>query len=133
MSPHDGLLRGTYIVTGGAQGLAAAVAAAISQHGGTLAAFDLKPPAANQAFTRVNVADAEAVRHAVDEVAGDNGLAGVVACAGIDACGRLEDVPFEAWERVIRVNLVGTAALVRAALPHFPADGSGRIVTVAST
>jgi NAD(P)-dependent dehydrogenase (short-subunit alcohol dehydrogenase family) len=133
VSPFNGSLRGAYIVTGGAQGLGAAVADAISERGGTPAVFDLKTPAANHAFTLVDVADAEAVQHAVNDVADAYRLAGVVACAGIDACGRLEDVPFEAWERVIKVNLIGTAALVRAALPHFPADGSGRIVTVAST
>jgi NAD(P)-dependent dehydrogenase (short-subunit alcohol dehydrogenase family) len=133
MRPFDGGLLGTYVVTGGAQGLGAAVAAAIREAGGTPAVFDVKPPAENHAFSRVDVSDADAVRRAVDDVAGGRELAGVVSCAGIDACGRLEDVPFEAWERVIRVNLIGTAALVRAALPHLPRDGSGRIVTVAST
>jgi NAD(P)-dependent dehydrogenase (short-subunit alcohol dehydrogenase family) len=133
MSSFDRRLRGTYVVSGGAQGLGAAVAAAVSESGGTPAVFDLKPPANNHAFKRVDVADAEAVRRAVDEAANGGELAGVVACAGIDACGRLEDVSFEAWERVVRVNLIGTAALVRAALAHMPRDGSGRIVTVAST
>ncbi|MDQ1497342.1 MAG: hypothetical protein QOI86_682, partial [Actinomycetota bacterium] len=38
----------------------------------------------------------------------------------------------EAWERVVLVNLLGTAAVVRAALPQLEQPG-GRIVTVAST
>jgi NAD(P)-dependent dehydrogenase (short-subunit alcohol dehydrogenase family) len=38
----------------------------------------------------------------------------------------------EAWERVIAVNLVGTAAVVRAALPALR-ETHGRVVTVAST
>jgi NAD(P)-dependent dehydrogenase (short-subunit alcohol dehydrogenase family) len=37
-----------------------------------------------------------------------------------------------AWERVVRVNLFGTAAVVRASLPHLERS-SGRVVTVAST
>ncbi|MCC5580854.1 SDR family NAD(P)-dependent oxidoreductase [Microtetraspora sp. AC03309] len=49
--------------------------------------------------------------------------------AGIDACGRLDDVPAADWDRVIKVNLLGTAAVVRAALPYL----DGRVVTVAST
>jgi NAD(P)-dependent dehydrogenase (short-subunit alcohol dehydrogenase family) len=59
-------------------------------------------------------------------------LAGVVTAAGTDACGRLEDVPGDVWDRVVAVNLIGTAAVVRAALPAVEA-GEGRIVTVAST
>jgi NAD(P)-dependent dehydrogenase (short-subunit alcohol dehydrogenase family) len=60
------------------------------------------------------------------------GLTGVVTAAGMDACGRLEDVPAEEWERVVKVNLLGTVAVVRAALPALQAVG-GRVVTVAST
>ena len=56
----------------------------------------------------------------------------VVTAAGTDACGPLAEVPVEAWERVVAVNLLGTAAVVRAALPHLRA-GRGTVVTVAST
>jgi NAD(P)-dependent dehydrogenase (short-subunit alcohol dehydrogenase family) len=41
-------------------------------------------------------------------------------------------VPVEDWERVIRVNLLGTAAVVRAALPYLRRS-HGRVVTCAST
>src|SRR5215217_4767153 len=37
-----------------------------------------------------------------------------------------------AWERVIKVNLLGTAAVIRAALPHLKRS-QGRVVTCAST
>jgi NAD(P)-dependent dehydrogenase (short-subunit alcohol dehydrogenase family) len=69
----------------------------------------------------------------VDAVAREHGaIAGVVTAAGIDACGRLADVDADAWERVVAVNLLGTAAVVRAALPHLERS-QGRVVTVAST
>src|SRR3954463_2375429 len=60
------------------------------------------------------------------------GLDAVVTCAGIDACGELGDIDPEDWERVIMVNLVAPAAVVRAALP-FLEERRGRVVTVAST
>ena len=44
----------------------------------------------------------------------------------------LDDVPRDDWERVVLVNLLGTAAVVRAALPYLEAS-EGRVVTVAST
>jgi NAD(P)-dependent dehydrogenase (short-subunit alcohol dehydrogenase family) len=55
-----------------------------------------------------------------------------VTAAGTDACGRLDDVPGDTWERVVAVNLLGTAAVIRAALPYLRTT-SGRIVTCAST
>jgi NAD(P)-dependent dehydrogenase (short-subunit alcohol dehydrogenase family) len=60
------------------------------------------------------------------------GLRAVVTAAGIDACGPFAEVGAEEWERVIHVNLLGTAAVVRAALRHLPPVG-GQVVTVAST
>jgi NAD(P)-dependent dehydrogenase (short-subunit alcohol dehydrogenase family) len=56
----------------------------------------------------------------------------VVTAAGTDACGPLATVPAEDWERTIKVNLIGTAAVVRAALPHLE-RAHGRVVTVGST
>ena len=60
----------------------------------------------------------------------------MVAAAGTDACGTLADVPSAAWENVVKVNLLGTAAVIRAALPFLlrgDEPGGGKIVTVAST
>ena len=56
----------------------------------------------------------------------------IVTAAGTDACGDIGDVDPDAWDRVVLVNLLGTAAVVRAALPHLERS-RGRVVTVAST
>jgi NAD(P)-dependent dehydrogenase (short-subunit alcohol dehydrogenase family) len=126
-------LDGTVIVTGGASGLGAAVAAAVEAAGGTPVVLDLNPPPNGFAFERVDLSDTRAAEATVERV-GDahGGLRGVVTAAGTDACGRLDDVPGDTWERVVAVNLLGTAAVVRAALPHLERTG-GRVVTVAST
>ncbi len=126
-------LRGTFVVTGSASGLGAAVANAIGAAGGSPVGFDLKPSDAHVEHEIVDVADSRAVEQSIERVARRHGgLNGIVANAGIDACGKFQDVSVEDWERVIRVNLMGTAALVRAALPHL-LQSRGRIVTVAST
>ena len=124
---------GTVVVTGGASGLGRAVAGAVAAAGGTPVVLDLLAPGGGAEHELVDLADTAAAEAAVERVAERHGgLHGVVTAAGTDACGRLADVPREAWERVVMVNLLGTAAVVRAALPHLERS-QGRIVTVAST
>jgi NAD(P)-dependent dehydrogenase (short-subunit alcohol dehydrogenase family) len=123
---------GTAIVTGGASGLGAAVANAVAERGGTPVVFDLNPPANGLAFERVDLSWTGEAEEAVRRVGETRGLDALVTAAGVDACGKLEEVGRNEWERVVAVNLLGTAAVVRAALPYLERSG-GRIVTVAST
>jgi NAD(P)-dependent dehydrogenase (short-subunit alcohol dehydrogenase family) len=124
---------GTVIVTGGASGLGLAIAEAVETAGGRPVVFDLNPPSNGFDHRLVDLADTRAAEEAVSETADEHGgLDAVVTAAGIDACGRIEDIPGADWERVVGVNLLGTAAVVRAALPHLERLG-GRVVTVAST
>jgi NAD(P)-dependent dehydrogenase (short-subunit alcohol dehydrogenase family) len=130
--PADGGL-GTVLVTGGASGLGAAVAAAVREEGGTPIVLDLRPPQDGLAFEPADLSrprEAEAaVRRAADA---HGGLDAVVTAAGTDSCGELGDVDADAWDRVVTVNLLGTVAVVRAALPYLERS-RGRVVTVAST
>ena len=125
---------GTVLITGGASGLGAAAAAAVRAAGGTPLVLDLAAPADDVAHEQVDLADSAAAAAAVDRIVRANGgrLDGVFTAAGIDSCGPLDQVPAADWERVIRVNLLGTAAVVRAALPHLKRS-HGRVVTCAST
>jgi NAD(P)-dependent dehydrogenase (short-subunit alcohol dehydrogenase family) len=120
-------------VTGGASGLGAAVAAGIAAVGGTPVVLDRRAPAPGTAHELVDLGDSKDAEEAVRRVAEQHGrIDAVVTCAGIDVPGPLTAVPTETWERIVAVNLLGTAAVVRAALPHLEASG-GRVVTVAST
>jgi NAD(P)-dependent dehydrogenase (short-subunit alcohol dehydrogenase family) len=124
---------GTIIVTGGASGLGAAVAAAVAEEGGTPVVLDIKPPVNGFAYEPVDLSQPRAAEDAVRHVADTHGgVDAVVTAAGIDACGDLGDVDGEAWDRVVAVNLLGTVAVVRAALPYLERV-RGRVVTVAST
>ncbi len=123
----------TVIITGGASGLGRAVAQAVAEAGWQPVVLDRQSAPTEFEQVLVDLADPAAAEAAVNQVAQrSGGLTAVVTAGGIDACGPLAEVPWEQWERVIRVNLLGTAAVVRAALPHL-VQSRGRIVTVAST
>jgi NAD(P)-dependent dehydrogenase (short-subunit alcohol dehydrogenase family) len=124
---------GTVLVTGGASGLGAATVQAVMAAGGRPVVLDRTAADADVDQEKVDLADRASTEAAVAAIgARTGGIDAVVTCAGIDSCGRLEDVPADAWERVIAVNLLGTAAVVRAALPDL-IRRRGRVVTVAST
>jgi NAD(P)-dependent dehydrogenase (short-subunit alcohol dehydrogenase family) len=127
-------LAGPMLVTGGSSGLGRSVVEALAVAGATPIVLDVREPEDGEVeFEAVDLADARAAEEAVRSAAERHGgLAAVVTAAGIDACGKLEDVEAEAWDRVVRVNLLGTAAVVRGALPYLRESG-GKIVTVAST
>jgi NAD(P)-dependent dehydrogenase (short-subunit alcohol dehydrogenase family) len=110
---------GGVIVSGGSSGLGAAVVDAVWAAGGSPLVLDLKPPASDVPYVAVDLADTRAAAAATRELAEQAGhLSGVVTAAGIDRPGRLTDIPADDWERVVAVNLLGTAAVVRAALPY---------------
>ena len=124
---------GTVLVTGGASGLGAAVARAVLDAGGRPVILDRVASELDVEREIVDLSDtraAEAAVRAVSERVG--GFDAVVTCAGTDACGRIDDVPGEDWDRVVMVNLLGTVAVVRAAMPDL-LERRGRVVTVAST
>jgi len=121
------------IVTGGASGLGAAIARAIDGCGSTVTVLDRQRSPDGLGTELVDLADGRAAEDAVVTAAKlHGGLDAVVTCAGIDTPGRLDDVDPVDWERVVAVNLLGTAAVVRAALPYLR-EAQGHVVTVAST
>jgi NAD(P)-dependent dehydrogenase (short-subunit alcohol dehydrogenase family) len=121
------------LITGGASGLGLATAEAVEKEGWRALVVDVREPDQRFEHVTADLADRSQAEQAVRELAERaGGLDGVVTAAGIDACGRLEDVPADDWERVIRVNLLGTAAVVRAALPYLKRT-HGKVVTCAST
>lgn len=122
------------LVSGAASGLGAAVAEACVSAGAAVASLDLRPSTrAGVSSHLVDLGDTRATGVAVEEaLEALGGLDAVVTCAGIDVPGSFSSTAPDTWERIVAVNLLGTAAVVRAALPALSAR-HGRVVTVAST
>ncbi len=128
----DGLVA---IVTGGASGIGAAIAARLHSAGAQVAVCDLNPDAADPAHFAVatNVGDDASVADAVAAIAAHFGRIDIVINnAGIGAQGTVEDNPSDEWARVFNVNVTGIARVTRAALPYLRESPSASIVNTSS-
>src|ERR1700722_15912994 len=136
-----GLLEGQKaVVTGGGSGIGRATCRRMTQEGARVAVLDLNKESAEAVAEEiggvafgVDVGDPDALRHAVDEgAAALGGLSAIYNNAGTGAFGKLHEMDPAEWDRVLRVNLTGVWAGMRAAVPHLLEGGGGSIVSTAS-
>jgi NAD(P)-dependent dehydrogenase (short-subunit alcohol dehydrogenase family) len=118
----------TAVVTGGAQGIGAAIATRLRSSGAKVAIWDL------DGSPRVDVADAQSVQAATDRTIRELGKIDVlVNNAGIAGPSMpVVDYPVEQWKRVIDIDLNGPFLCSRAVVPQMVKAGYGRIVNIAS-
>ena len=121
------------LVTGAASGLGAAVAATLRSSGRRVAGLDLRPSDGVDLPVDVDVTDAEAVTAAVARVEDELGpVDALVTAAGIYEMAPVHEIDDARWERMLRVNLSGTATVCAAALPRMIGRGRGAVVTISS-
>lgn len=128
----DGLVA---IVTGGASGIGAAIAARLRAGGARVAVFDLNPDEATEADAaiRVDVTDDASVVAGVAAVVARFGRIDIVVNnAGIGAQGDIAANSDEEWHRVWDINVVGMARVSRAALPHLRKSPAAAICNTSS-
>jgi ketoreductase RED2 len=131
------------LVTGSSSGIGAAIAGTFAERGATVVVNSApwaeagEQPAAERPGASYPVADVADPRQAarlvattverygrLDIVVNDAGIAEVAGHADPDAA------TSDAWEPVLRVSVVGTWNVVRAAAPHLRATGDGVILNV---
>lgn len=137
------------IVTGAASGLGRATAGALADAGAKVALIDLDAASLEQVASSVHgqafaldVTDADAVEAAMPAIEALGPVRVLVNCAGVAPAARIVGrdgpMPLAAFERVIRINLIGTFNLLRVAAAAMgklePMEGGerGLIVNTAS-
>ncbi|MCU1574892.1 MAG: short-chain dehydrogenase [Micrococcaceae bacterium] len=123
------------LVTGGASGIGAAIAARLQNLGAVVSVLDLQAsnlPDGQHGFA-CDVTDDAGVRSAVRAAAEQcNGLDLLINNAGIGAAGTVEDNDDDEWHRVWDVNVVGMVRVSRAALPYLRRSPSAAVVNTCS-
>lgn len=139
------------LVTGAASGLGLAIAQAMLEAGAHVVLSDSNAQALDTEMHRlrkthrkvqqvvVDVSDGADVDQAVDAMAAQGHIDCVFANAGMSAGrgflveeGGLQNVDPVAWERVLKVNLDGVLATMRAASRHMKPRRYGRIIVTSS-
>ncbi len=143
------------IVTGAANGLGAAMAIGLADHGASIVAADRDAKGLRHTLmglsssgdaiaVEADMSKAESASHIVSEALGRFGRIDVVVNnAGTGAQIVRPDfitrplkswhVPPEKWRKIIEINALGPFYLCHAAIPHMLQQGWGRIVNVSTT
>jgi 2-hydroxycyclohexanecarboxyl-CoA dehydrogenase len=123
-------------VSGGANGIGAAIVKSFAAAGARIVIADLDAEGAGALATdtgatavRLDVTDAAEVR---ETMASHGPFDIVVNNAGIDQHAFFTDTAPEDWTKLIGVNLVAVLACTHAALPAMQAAGFGRIINITS-
>lgn len=121
------------VITGGAQGIGAALAAAVNAAGGTAVVFDVTVPPSGVEYVKVDVADQSAIKAAVAGVLERYGrIDGLVAGAAVQPRSPVLDMDAASWSRTLQVNLDGVVWACQAVVPHMVARRSGSVVVFTS-
>jgi len=121
------------IVTGGAQGIGAAIARGLKAEGAEVVVADLEPP---EGGVRADVASEADVAQMVGEALERNGRIDIlVNNAGLYASLEMRaftEIPLEEWNRVMEINVASMFLTCRAVVPVMREHGGGKIVNISS-
>ena len=133
------------IVTGAAGGIGEGVAMAYAAEGATVLACDLNEDGAAETAEAINkaggmasschidITDAEIAQSVIAKFAADHGKLDIIAnVAGTGQRHSFLEAKIEEFDRVMKVNLMGTFICGQAAAREMVKQGYGRIVNIAS-
>jgi len=123
------------IVTGAGSGIGLEVAKGLTERGATVFGFDISQGEMGSVatFIKCDIGDGASVDSAFAEFKkSSNKLDILINNAGIGSLTSVEKETDEVWQKVLNVNVVGTARVSRAAIALLRESKSGAIVNTAS-
>ena len=121
------------IVTGGAQGIGAAIARGLEAEGAEVVIVDLEPP---EGGIQCDVSSEQDVGHMVGQALERNGRIDIlINNAGLYASLEMRaftEIPLEEWKLVMDVNVASMFLTCRAVVPVMREHGGGKIVNISS-
>jgi len=140
-----GLKDRTVVVTGGANGIGAAIARRLAEEGCAVGIFDLDDAAGEKisgeieagggraSLHVVDITDYDAVSRAVESIESSFGpVSFLVNNAGWDRAANFLDTTPDFWRKVVAINLFGPLNMNHVVLRGMAARGFGRVVNIAS-
>src|SRR4051794_41108187 len=134
------------IVTGGGQGLGAAICRTLAEDGATVIPVDIQKNKLENIVQEIkgsngkiesfemNVADPSSVQSVIQQIIDKyKKIDVVINNAGIDFTLSVEEMGYDQFRQVIEVNLCGPFNVSKAVYPHMKQSGDGHIVNIAST
>lgn len=137
MAPGSGRMRGRVaIVTGSSGGIGSAIVRRLAGEGATVVGFDLAPggPPHPEHFFACDLENERSIAEAVASVVAHLPAPTILVnnAAAPTPFGSVVDMPRDAWDRSIAVNLTGAFLMCRHVIPHMREAGGGVIVNIAS-
>lgn len=135
------------LITGAATGIGRMTAKELARLGSRVVIADLNGAKAEEAASSIRAEGGDVIGVRCD-VTRDEDVAALMETIGakygpVDVlinnasmppiAGRVEDIPFEAWDTALQVNVLGYVRMIRAVLPAMMERGSGYLVNTASS
>ena len=135
----------TAIITGVGAGIGEAIAVRFAEEGARLVLNDIRAAGGEATLKKVRDRGGEAVL-VVADISQEDGARKIAASAADNFAGvdilvnnaadftqkNVEQAEIADWQRVLGVNVIGTALVSKHAIPHMKAKGGGSIVNIAS-
>lgn len=136
----------TALITGGGSGLGRNIAEAFAEYGANIAVCSRKVENCQETADLLekeygirakayacDVSSEEKVKKTVEAVLKDFGTVDIlVNNSGATWGEKMEDMPFEAWQKVMNVNVSGTFLMSKAIGNHMISKGYGKIINIGS-
>jgi NAD(P)-dependent dehydrogenase (short-subunit alcohol dehydrogenase family) len=132
------------LITGGGQGIGAAIAKLFISEGArvvitgrreaVLKAFADTQPAGSISYVQGDITIVDDAKRMADETAAFGGgrIDILVNNAGIDLAGFAHEIPLESWTAVINTNIHGSYYMIRFVLPYMMKQEKGSIINISS-